>query len=75
MMNERARTCAYIEFDDDLYMSLSVHTIAPLSVCMHCVLLYRQERVVVVVMMMMMMMMMMIVMRLRKLFFFFFFDM
>ncbi len=33
-MNERARTCAYIECDDDLYMSLSVHTIAP-SLSMH----------------------------------------
>ena len=31
MMNERARTCAYIEWDDDLYMSLSVHTISPIS--------------------------------------------
>jgi len=25
-MNERARTCAHIECDHDLYMSLSVHT-------------------------------------------------
>ncbi len=36
MMNERARTCAHIEYDDDLYMSLSVHKIAPLSVCIAC---------------------------------------
>lgn len=30
MMNERARTCASIEYDDDLCMSFSVLTIASL---------------------------------------------
>lgn len=41
-MNEGARTCARIKCDD-LYMSLRMHTMVSLSVCMHCVLLYGQE--------------------------------
>ena len=64
-MNEGARTCAYIECDDDLYMSLRMHTMVSLF-CMYALRAFAWSRRAVVVVVVVMMIVMML---LRKPFF------